>query len=234
MACLLQHQKYKEAMDALLAGTGLCPIFHRNGEKHTPANCPLLVELNFKLVRGPPPAAAAAPAPAPSGHVTVASPSPGGSYVVADAALASGLSGTVDIPLELVATVADKSTTWGMIFIGKAMNMMLTLQALLPFGITLTTLLPFTLLAFMQLLRPLHISQFLKILHQCALRLAHSCCPLFPWCVALSSRAVSARSLHTCLLLPVSQALIAVSLSQTQALLIICFWTSPLSFLTSW
>jgi hypothetical protein len=113
MACLLQHQKYKEAMDALLAGTGLCPICHRNGEKHMPANCPLHVELNFKLVRGPPPAAAAAPALVPSGHVTVASPSPGGSYVVADAALTSGLSGTVDIPLELVATVADEEYNLG-------------------------------------------------------------------------------------------------------------------------
>jgi hypothetical protein len=52
--------------------------------------------------------------------------------------------------------------------------MVLALQALLPLGITLTrTMLPFTLLAFMQLLRQLHISQFLKILHQCALRVAH-------------------------------------------------------------
>ncbi len=43
----------------------------------------------------------------------------------------------------------------------------LTLQALLLLGITLTATLPATLLAFMQLSRPLLTSWFLKILHRC-------------------------------------------------------------------
>jgi hypothetical protein len=41
--------------------------------------------------------------------------------MVADTASASGSSGSFDVPLGLVATVADKeySTTWGVIFVGR-------------------------------------------------------------------------------------------------------------------
>ena len=76
-----------------------------------PINCPLLKELNLKLVNGPPPAAA--PAPAPPGHIPAASPFPGGRSAVADKASASGLSGSVDVPLGLVGTVADKEYDLG-------------------------------------------------------------------------------------------------------------------------
>ncbi len=71
----------------------------------------MLAELNLKLVKGPPPAAA--PAPAPPGHITAASPSPEGHSAVADKASASGLSGSGDVPLGLVATVADKEYNSG-------------------------------------------------------------------------------------------------------------------------
>jgi hypothetical protein len=94
-----------------LAGTGFCPICHHDGDKHLPVDCPLLVELNLKLVKGPPPAAA--PAPAPPGHVLAASPPPEGHSTVTDKALASDLSGSVDVPLGLVATVADKEYNLG-------------------------------------------------------------------------------------------------------------------------
>jgi hypothetical protein len=76
-----------------------------------PVNCPLLAELNLKLVKGPP--RAAAPTLAPPGHVTAASPSPGGHSTVADRALASGLSGSSDVPSGLSATVADEEYNLG-------------------------------------------------------------------------------------------------------------------------
>ena len=70
-----------------VAGTGICPICHR-AEKpwHVPANCPLLKELNLKLVSGPPslssaPAPGGPPAPALAPAASAApspSPSPGG------------------------------------------------------------------------------------------------------------------------------------------------------------
>ncbi len=205
-----------------LASTGFCLICHCNGDKHSPVNCPLLAVLNLKLVKGPPPAAA--PALGPPGHVTAASPSPGGHSAVADRASASGMSGSVDVPLGLVATVADKEYDLGDDFCWEGDETVMALQALLPLGVTLTTMLPSTHLAFMQLSRPLLTSWFLKILHQCALRVAPPLCPLFPGCITLSSHAHSAPSLHACLLLPFSQAPVVVLLSQTHVLLIICFW----------
>ena len=154
-----------------LASTGFCLICHCNGDKHSPVNCPLLAVLNLKLVKGPPPAAA--PTLVPPGHVTAASPSPGGHSAVADRASASGMSGSVDVPLGLVATVADKEYDLGDDFCWEGDETVMALQALLPLGVTLTTMLPSTHLAFMQLSRPLLTSWFLKILHQCALRVAH-------------------------------------------------------------
>jgi hypothetical protein len=94
-----------------LAGMGFCPICHHNGDNHLPVNCPLLAELNLELVKGSPPAAA--PAPAPPGQITMASPFPGGHSAVADRALASGSSGSGDVPLGLVATVTDKEYDLG-------------------------------------------------------------------------------------------------------------------------
>ena len=94
----------KTRWDRALAGTGICPICHR-AEKpwHVPANCPLLKDLNLKLVHGPPPTPAPAPAgsPAPAPAPAAASPSPGGRVASADssthgAAAPSGLTAAVE------------------------------------------------------------------------------------------------------------------------------------------
>jgi hypothetical protein len=75
----------KTRWDRAIAGKGICPICHR-AEKpwHVPANCPLLKDLNLKLVNGP----AKTPAPAPAGSPTpapaAASPTPGGRVASAD------------------------------------------------------------------------------------------------------------------------------------------------------
>jgi hypothetical protein len=215
-----------------LDGTGFCPICHCDGDKHLLVNCPLLAELNLRLVKGPPPTAALALVP--PGHVPAASPSPGGRpRLLTDFWLLVHLV-LMMFTWDWLQLLLTRSTTRGMTFVGKAMNMVLALQAFMSLGVTLTTTLPSTLLAFMQLLRPLLTSRFLKILHQCTLGVVRPLCPLFLCRVALSSHANSATLLNTFLLLPFSQALVTVSLLQTQALLIICFRTSPLSFLTSW
>ena len=81
--------------DRAIAGTSIFPICHR-AEKpwHVPANCPLLKDLNRKLVAGPPPH----PAPAPANSLTPASApastSPGGPIASTyDFALGSAPSG---------------------------------------------------------------------------------------------------------------------------------------------
>ncbi len=86
-----------------LAGNGFCPIWHRNKNKHTPVTCPLLAELNLKLIRVCPPAASPAMAPPPA-----ASPTPGGRSAVAHEALALGLVGLATAPSGLVVTVAEE------------------------------------------------------------------------------------------------------------------------------
>jgi hypothetical protein len=44
----------KTRCDRAIAGKGLCPICHRSKKPwHVPANCPLLKDLNLKLVNGP-------------------------------------------------------------------------------------------------------------------------------------------------------------------------------------
>ena len=69
----------KTRWDRALAGTGICPICHR-AEKpwHVPTDCPLLKDLNLKLVAGPPPHPAPAPANSPTPAPAPASSSPGG------------------------------------------------------------------------------------------------------------------------------------------------------------
>ncbi len=86
-----------------LAGNGFCPICHRDKDKHAPAACPLLAELNLKLILVSPPAGPPAAAPAPA-----ASPSPGGHSAVADEASTSGLTGSATAPSGLVATVKEE------------------------------------------------------------------------------------------------------------------------------
>ncbi len=76
-----------------------------------PANCPLLKDLNLKLVNGPPtplaPASADSPAPAPVASPPAASPpaaSPGGRVASADTPVSSGSGAT---PSGLIATVEE-------------------------------------------------------------------------------------------------------------------------------
>ncbi len=58
---------------------GICPICHRAKKSwHVPANCPLLKELNLKLVKGPPSAPSPLPAPASLAPAPAPVPSPGG------------------------------------------------------------------------------------------------------------------------------------------------------------
>ncbi len=78
----------KTCWERAIAGTGICPICH-HAEKpwHIPANCPILKDLNLKLVNGPPssaphPAPSSAPAPAPL--TPTPSPSPGGRVASTD------------------------------------------------------------------------------------------------------------------------------------------------------
>ena len=113
----------KTRWDRAIAGTGICPICHR-AEKpwHVPANCPLLKDLNLKLVNGPPssaPGPAPSPAPAPATSPPTPSPSPGGHVASTDDRSVSGSVGTPSAPLVLMASVAggddfdsDKEFRW--------------------------------------------------------------------------------------------------------------------------
>ncbi len=99
----------KTRWERAIAGTGICPICYR-AEKpwHVPANCPLLKDLNLKLVKGPPsstpaPAPPAAPTPAP----VTPSPSPGGRVASKDDRSASGSVGSPSAPSGLMASVAE-------------------------------------------------------------------------------------------------------------------------------
>ena len=99
----------KTRWDRAIAGTGICPICHR-AEKpwHVPANCPLLKDLNLKLVHGPPssapgPAPSAAPVPAPAAP----SPSPGGRVASTDDQSIAISVGSPSAPSGLMASVAE-------------------------------------------------------------------------------------------------------------------------------
>jgi hypothetical protein len=66
-----------------LAGTGIRPICHRDEKPwHVPANCPLLKELNLKLIQGPPSSSTPAPAHALTPAAPTPAPSPGGRVAV--------------------------------------------------------------------------------------------------------------------------------------------------------
>jgi len=78
----------KTRWDRAIAGTGICPICHRVEKPwHVPVNCPLLKDLNPKLVNRPPssaPGPAPSPAPAPAPLAPTPSPSPGGRVASTD------------------------------------------------------------------------------------------------------------------------------------------------------
>jgi hypothetical protein len=90
-----------------LASSGVCPICHKvNNPWHVPAVCPLLKDLNLKLIRGPPQAGSPAPAGTPAPLPSLApSPSPGICAAMTDSALAPGLAGSAVAPLGLTAMV---------------------------------------------------------------------------------------------------------------------------------
>ena len=95
----------KTRWDRAIASTGIYPICHRAKKPwHVPANCPLLKDLNLKLVNGPPtaPAPASADSPAPAASPPAASP--GGRVASADTPVSSGSGAT---PSGLMATDAD-------------------------------------------------------------------------------------------------------------------------------
>jgi hypothetical protein len=122
---------------------------------HVPANCPLLKDLNLKLVKGPP--SAPSPAPAPTFPAPASAPSPGGSAASAKGP-PNGSTGSKSAPSGLMALLSRKYDR-----LARNMNLtrisveqgtwmawrMTLLPALL---INLTTLLPFSHLATMLLL----------------------------------------------------------------------------------
>jgi hypothetical protein len=93
----------KKRWTCLLAGNGFCPICHSDKDKHAPPACPLLAELNLKLIRVSSPAGPPAVAPAPA-----ASPLPGGHSTIADETSTLSLKGLATAPSGLVATVAEE------------------------------------------------------------------------------------------------------------------------------
>jgi hypothetical protein len=89
------HKGIKTQWTWALAGTGICPICHRDEKPwHVPANCPLLKELNLKLIQGPPSLSMLAPACAPAPAAPTPAPSPGGRAAVVDGLASTGSSGS--------------------------------------------------------------------------------------------------------------------------------------------
>jgi hypothetical protein len=102
-----------------MAGTGICPICHCDVQPyHVPTKCPLLTELNRKLIvcqPARPSSAAAAPAGAkadPAGTPSPA-PNPGGCAASTDTGFGSGSAGSVAAPSGLTAAVAPVSDEEG-------------------------------------------------------------------------------------------------------------------------
>jgi hypothetical protein len=92
-----------------MAGTGICPICHCDKlPRHVPTQCPLLAELNLKLIKCHPVASSPSssappqhplPSPAPA-------PTPGGHAAAIDASSATGSSGSSSTPFGLTAAFA--------------------------------------------------------------------------------------------------------------------------------
>jgi hypothetical protein len=103
----LHINSMKKRWKRALAGSGICPICNREGDehKHVPANCPLLKELNLKLIRGPP-TTPTLPANAPAPVTAVANP--GGRSAVMDDTSATGSSGLGNVPSGLMAVLAEE------------------------------------------------------------------------------------------------------------------------------
>jgi hypothetical protein len=89
-----------------MAGTGICPICHRDELPcHVPTKCPVLAELNLKLITCLPVGGKLAPAPSPAPSPAPA-PTPGRCAAAAGASSVSGSSGSSTAPSGLTAAVA--------------------------------------------------------------------------------------------------------------------------------
>jgi hypothetical protein len=95
-----------------MAGTGICPICHCDEQLcHVPTKCPLLTELNLKLIvcrpaRPSPATAAPASAKADPAGTPSPAPNPGGRAASTNTGSGSGLAGSVAAPSGLTAAVA--------------------------------------------------------------------------------------------------------------------------------
>ena len=109
MACTVRHQGYQRPLNACYGGYGHIPIWHRGKLPcHAPTQCPLLAELNLKLIKCHPvasspssstPAQCPLPSPAPA-------PTPGGCAAATDASSATGSLGSSSAPSGLTVVVA--------------------------------------------------------------------------------------------------------------------------------
>jgi hypothetical protein len=88
------HRGIKTQWTRVLAGMGICPICYRDEKPwHVPANCPLLKELNLKLVDSPPSLAPPAQGGSPTPAAPSPAPSPGGRAAATDSSASTGTSG---------------------------------------------------------------------------------------------------------------------------------------------
>ncbi len=93
------HKGIKTRWTWALAGMGICSICHRDEKPwHVPAHCPLLKELNLKLIHGPPSSSAPVPAQAPAPVASAPAPSPGGRVGATDSLTSTGSSGPGTVP----------------------------------------------------------------------------------------------------------------------------------------
>jgi hypothetical protein len=96
-----------------MAGTGICPICHPNKlPRHVPTQCPMLAELNLKLITclpiGGAPSLAPGPSPSPA-----PGPTPNGRAAAADASSVSGSLGSSSAPSSVTARVAPAGPPTG-------------------------------------------------------------------------------------------------------------------------
>ncbi len=100
------HRSIKTQWTRALAGTGICLICHRDKKPwHIPANCPLLKELNIKLVNGPPSLAPPAKCGSPAPAAPTPAPSPGGRAAATDGSASTGTSGSGTAPSGMTAAL---------------------------------------------------------------------------------------------------------------------------------
>ncbi len=100
-----------------LAGNSICPVCHKLVTPHLSPACPLLKELNLKLVHGPALSSKATLAPAPAAAAPTPSSTPRGNPVGAQLTSGSATLGSTPAPSGLMALVAldydlDNSFHW--------------------------------------------------------------------------------------------------------------------------